>query len=578
MTKLDHSLDNIKNNFKLPIEYAKNTNELNPTIVADLELVKTIEETETPIYNNVFQPTNSFGKKMMEYIPNYYTTNIKYLKDTQTLLKKYNHTPHIKFNTSDHEEFLGHWNEVKGETSFCEKYMYMEWDYVKFLNKDNKFLQIMCMYTLASPLISFLLPFLMLIVPFIIIKFKGLSLSLKEYLSILSSMLSNNSIYKIFTQFSEVDMNQKIYLIVSAFFYLFSIYQNIMVCVKFYTNMKKIHEYLFSLRKYLGYSIELMQNYTEMTEKLETYTEFNQKTKENMLVLSKYKSELDKIYPLEISLRKIYQFGDIMKLFYELYNDENLHNSILYSFGFNGYIDNINGLISNMNMGRINSCSFNTTSNKKPSFKGIYYPKFVNNIKHVRNNVNLNKNILITGPNASGKTTMLKTILINSILNQQFGVGCYSSCKTNVFDDFHCYLNIPDTCGRDSLFQAEARRCKDIIDIIDEDKTKTHLCIFDEIYSGTNPEEAVKSASAFMLYLTNKKNICSLLTTHYTELCKNLDKQKSVVNYRMKIEKKENNMIKYTYLLEEGISEVKGAMNVLTEMQYPKEILDMTGE
>jgi DNA mismatch repair ATPase MutS len=54
-------------------------------------------------------------------------------------------------------------------------------------------------------------------------------------------------------------------------------------------------------------------------------------------------------------------------------------------------------------------------------------------------------------------------------------------------------LNIPDSSGRDSLFQAESRRCKEIIDIINKDKTHRHFCIFDELFSGTNPVETTKA-------------------------------------------------------------------------------------
>ncbi len=65
--------------------------------------------------------------------------------------------------------------------------------------------------------------------------------------------------------------------------------------------------------------------------------------------------------------------------------------------------------------------------------------------------------MIITGPNASGKTTILKTTLINTILTQQFGCGFYSEATMYPFNHIHCYLNIPDTSGRDSLFQSETR-------------------------------------------------------------------------------------------------------------------------
>jgi DNA mismatch repair ATPase MutS len=185
--------------------------------------------------------------------------------------------------------------------------------------------------------------------------------------------------------------------------------------------------------------------------------------------------------------------------------------------------------------------------------------------------------MIITGPNASGKTTTLKTALINIILSQQIGFGCFDALKLCPYDNIHCYLNIPDTSGRDSLFQAEARRCKEIIDCIDETEEagQTHFCIFDELYSGTNPEEAIGSASAFMNYIVKHDNVTCLLTTHYVKLCKKLAKNKKIKNYNMKSEKKNDNF-EYTYSLEEGISKLKGGLKVLKDMNYPQEILDNT--
>jgi DNA mismatch repair ATPase MutS len=125
------------------------------------------------------------------------------------------------------------------------------------------------------------------------------------------------------------------------------------------------------------------------------------------------------------------------------------------------------------------------------------------------------------------------------------------------------------------LFQAEARRCKDILDIIRDNKDETHFCAFDELYSGTNPEEAESSATAFMLYLQKFANVSSLLTTHFVKVCKKLDKTKGIENCKM-VTQKINDKLKYTYKLKPGISEVKGGINVLTDMNYPKEIIENT--
>ena len=76
-----------------------------------------------------------------------------------------------------------------------------------------------------------------------------------------------------------------------------------------------------------------------------------------------------------------------------------------------------------------------------------------------------------------------------------------------------------------------------------------------------------------MLYLQKYQNVTSMLTTHFIKVCKKLDKENSIQNYKM-VTKKQNNKIIFMYKLDKGISEVKGGINVLTELNYPKEIID----
>ena len=144
----------------------------------------------------------------------------------------------------------------------------------------------------------------------------------------------------------------------------------------------------------------------------------------------------------------------------------------------------------------MNNCQFRD----KLTFnlKNMYHPSIKNPIK---NSINMKKNIIITGPNAAGKTTTIKATIINLLLTQQLGLGFFDKCHTSTFDYIHCYLNIPDSCSRDSLFQAEARRCKDILDCIIKYPKKKHFCIFDELYSGTNPYEAISSAYSYLNYI-----------------------------------------------------------------------------
>ena len=578
-TKLKQQIDNVNDVFKMPICYNKQVKQLPDTIVTDLELIDTFEKDESSIYNCVFKPNNVSSNIVVKQIGKYYTTDVNYLKDAQTFFsnikrEEINSIYNAHFiNATDIDDTLSIWEEIKGETSFCEKYLYIDWDFAKFMNNNPTFLQIMSVYNIASPILSLCLPIFILIVPFFIIKIKGVNLNIKEYIDILKMLISNHSITKIFTQFNTVDFGQKIYLLLSAAFYLFSIYQNVLICIRFYSNIKTIHTYLYKFKKYINFSIDTMEYHSLQTNKLTNYKPFNDILLQHLDTLCRFRDSINKITPLNYStcFKKIGEIGHIMHTFYQLHNNEEYSNAMLYSFGFNGYFNMMYEFKNNIDNNKLNKTTF--TTNKKPIFKKMYYPKFINNKTDtiIKNNCNLNKNMIITGPNASGKTTTLKTVLINIILSQQFGYGCFETLKLTPYDNIHCYLNIPDTSGRDSLFQAEARRCKDILDCIKENNTQTHICIFDELYSGTNPDEAVISAVAFMNYIVKNKLVSCLLTTHYTKLCKKLSKNKQIKNYNMKTIE-QNDKFKYTYELNSGISKVKGGLQVLHDMDYPKEL------
>ena len=221
-------------------------------------------------------------------------------------------------------------------------------------------------------------------------------------------------------------------------------------------------------------------------------------------------NELTYITPLNINLQKLYQIGHIRKCFYKVHNSTCFKDALQYSFDFCGYIDNLSGIQNAINNKKLGICKF---TKKQTKFKHAYYP--ITDKEPIKNSYNLDKHMIITGPNAAGKTTMIKTTLFNIILSQQIGYGCYKSAALNPFDYIHCYINIPDTSGRDSLFQAEARRCKDIISLIERNSSFRHFCVFDELYSGTNPYEAISSATAFLKYLNNLSLVflaCTVLT------------------------------------------------------------------
>jgi hypothetical protein len=560
----------------MPISYIKDKHELKKNISTDLELVDTIDSSCNSIYSFCFNTDNDMSKKISEQMINYYSSDINFLKDNQKLIKDYVQ-PETRYTklSSNYKNIVEIWNELKIESGFREKYYYVDWETIEFLNKSEIFLQFMSLYNLFSPIFSLMVPIIILIIPFFILKMKGIPLDVSEYITVLKTVAQTNAIGKLFTvNFSEINAQERIYILVSAAFYLFSIYQNIMVCVKFNNNMKTIHNHFKIINSYLDNTIHSMENYLHFSQELATHKDFNNNLISKMSTLKNINEKIKSITEYSLyNIGKFKEIGKVLKYFYELHSEEEYEDAIMYSLGFNGYIDCIEGLQINIVERKMNFVTF--ISNKKKSiFRNSYYACLKDN-NPVKNTIKFNKNQIITGPNASGKTTILKSTLINIILTQQFGCGFYDSGNFAPFKHLHCYLNIPDTSGRDSLFQAEARRCKDILDIIHDNKDETHFCAFDELYSGTNPEEAETSATSFMLYLQKYKNVSTLLTTHFVKVCKKLDKIKGIQNCKM-VTQKINNKIIYTYKFEAGISEVKGGINVLSDMNYPKEIIDNT--
>lgn len=604
--KVNTNLDKIADYFPLPISYNAKKIALSQHIVHDLELTKCIDPAATSIYSHICAPSHCLGKQMLSQIPLTYTTDKAFLKDTQRLLKSHSlkedlietckKEENLEKDTGVNNQFqrvIDIYDEIKNDLSFRDKYYYLDWDHIMFLNKSEWFMQFMSLYNLSSPLLSLFLPIIMLIIPFFIIKMKGLSLTMTEYIDVLKEIIANHALGKIFTKFHDSDMRQKTYLLVSAAFYVFSIYQNILVCTRFYNNMTRVYNYLSKFHQYLEHTTANMERLITTCATLPSYAPFITVLQGKLLTLKRMQNQLDGIdglHDFTISFGTMKQIGYVMTMFYDIHDSDDMHNALMYSFGFNGYMDVIRGLQQNIKANHLNYCSFSLkkgrkegkqkkgnevgVGSQKTAFKNAYYPALIG-LTPIKNSYDLSKHLIITGPNASGKTTTLKTTLINILVSQQFGCGCYESATVQPYKHMHCYLNIPDTIGRDSLLQAEARRCKDIIDAVKDSGPKdTHFCVFDELYSGTNPEEAVISAFVVMNYLAKHKNVTTLLTTHYADLCRKLEKKENMKNCHMKVLKTGEDDFEYTYLLEDGISIVKGGVKVLMDMDYPQEIID----
>ena len=426
-----------------------------------------------------------------------------------------------------------------------------------------------------SPVISLLIPIIFLLFPFVLLKFiHKVPITFQSYKELLFKNMKHNIFGQFIYEFSHGgNYDKKMYVLMGLGFYFFTIYQNVLTCMKFYNNVMRVKKMLYQTKEHICHYINISDSFIEQIDHLDQFNEFKQDIRRHTLVLEDMRERLSLITSDSFSIKDVNNIGDLLSTLYILYDSTEYNDSICYSFGCLDYISYIQSIKQRVREKKISLCKFNK---KRSKIKKQYYLPMIDE-SHVSNDIILDKNYIITGPNASGKTTLLKTTFINLILSQQIGAGCYKSASIQPYDEFFCYLNIPDTSDRDSLFQAEARRCLDIVTHIrskKDDKDYRSICMFDELYSGTNPVEAVKSAKAYLQYLSTL-NVTFLLTTHYYDLCElNKKRDLSIQNIFMDANIEEDGTITYKYVIKNGVSQVKGGCSVLQQLNYPNEILD----
>jgi len=553
--------------FKLPIYYLENKERLDENIKEDLEFNKVTEckEGRPSLLEKIYKPKSKIGKLYLHKQGEYFTNNKLFLKQTQQIISNLKAIDIQKKNIFTHKcnDFYDLWNKIRQDENFIDRYYYCDVNFFKFLNHNSFFLQLLSLYNLFSPILSLCIPILMLIVPFFMLKFSGVKITLASYFEVLQKIFSKHALGNFSNIMKEVSWEKRFYALISIGFYLFSIYQNSLVCYRFYQNFKQIHDDLFLLMDYLNITIENMNEYGKLIYKHNTYAPFLNSMQDYKHKLESLLVNLNKINKFTFSHKKLNEIGYVMKYYYEIHINEDIKDIMEYSFGFNAYMEHLQGIEQLHREKLIKKCKFG----KKLKFKNIYNAYLIDKTP-VKNNISFDKNIIVTGPNASGKTTILKSILFNLIFSQAYGFGFYDTATIPLYNKIHCYLNIPDTSGRDSLFQAEARRCKEIMDSFNN--KEKHFCIFDELFSGTNPNEACSSSYGFIKYMLNKK-VDFILTTHLHELCYKLDN--SLQNLNMEVIEEENYNFKYSYQIKYGISSIKGGIKVLKDLNFPNEII-----
>lgn len=219
-------------------------------------------------------------------------------------------------------------------------------------------------------------------------------------------------------------------------------------------------------------------------------------------------------------------------------------------------------------------CCFVKFSNKSTKMIDMSHVQFGKT--GIKNNMTLAKNIIITGPNAAGKTTYIKSIFTNTILAQSLGIACAKSARIKIVHVIGSFMRISDDLGSKSLFEAEIQRCNQLIKYAEEISAKKQnaLFFFDEPMHSTPPIEGTATTIAVSEYLSKLPGIRLLLTTHYFEVTE-LEKlyKSDFKNLSMEAIPLPENKFKFPYLIKQKPSFQCIALELLETNDFPEIII-----
>jgi len=196
-------------------------------------------------------------------------------------------------------------------------------------------------------------------------------------------------------------------------------------------------------------------------------------------------------------------------------------------------------------------------------FEDIYHPLIA---QPVTNSGGIHANSLITGSNASGKSSFIKTLATNGILAQTL-----NTCTAQNFAARHSLI-ISSMAVRDNLasgdsyFVVEVKSLKRIFDMV---KKYPCTCYIDEILRGTNTTERVAASVSVLTALAKRDCLC-VVASHDMELTRMLPYD----NYHFS-EKVENDDVIFDYVLKNGASTTRNAIKLLNMMGFDAEVVEM---
>lgn len=180
----------------------------------------------------------------------------------------------------------------------------------------------------------------------------------------------------------------------------------------------------------------------------------------------------------------------------------------------------------------------------------------------VPNSCNIEQNILLTGSNATGKSTFLKMVAINSILAQTVNT-CLAKRWKGTFLKVYTSMALRDSIVKEeSYFVTEIKSLKRMLNAAEAPSAT--LLIVDEVLRGTNTGERIAASSEVLLQFAKKDCLC-IAATHDIELSYILEECYQNMHFTEEIQ---NKQMLFDYKIKKGRSKSKNAIKLLELFDY----------
>lgn len=197
------------------------------------------------------------------------------------------------------------------------------------------------------------------------------------------------------------------------------------------------------------------------------------------------------------------------------------------------------------------------------TFSNLLHPLLT---EAVPNSLNIKHNILLTGSNASGKSTFMKAVATNLILAQTLNTATAEAFSYKPGLVYTSMANTDDILSGDSYFMTELKSIRRLFNI---KNNQLVYCFIDEIFKGTNTTERIAASESVLNYLDTEKHYKVIAATHDIELSEYL--KANYENYHFN-ESIENNQIYFDYKIKKGKANTRNAIELLRITQFPERV------